>query len=133
MCFFCFFLQAENGPPTSDEAYNFFTFNFEPEPIYRPEKIVMKRQKPMKNAKKSRDEVEDGDEQEDAEDDEDQDENQVALEILCFVGLSVNRTPHPLNVFYSLSHQRMKSLLWCKMRTMRICSSSSKQDGTSWT
>ncbi|XP_075901549.1 coiled-coil and C2 domain-containing protein 2A isoform X3 [Nelusetta ayraudi] len=69
--------QAENGPPSSEEAYNFFTFNFEPEPQYRPEKIVMKRQKPQKKAKKSRDEGEDGDEQEDAEDDEDnQDENE---------------------------------------------------------
>lgn len=120
-----YFLQAGNGPPSSEEAYNFFTFNFEPEPQYRPEKIVMKRQKPQKKAKKSRDEGEDGDEQEDAEDDEDnQDENedQVTLEILCFFNeLPVNKTPHPLNTLDSLSHRRMKSLLWCTMRTMRIC------------
>lgn len=82
------FLQSENGPPSSEEAYNFFTFNFEPEPQYGPEKIVMKRQKPKKKAKKSRDEGEGGDEQQDAEDDEEnQDENadQVTSEILCFL------------------------------------------------
>lgn len=95
--FFFFFLQqAENGPPSTEEAYNFFTFNFEPEPPYRPEKIVMKRQKPKKKAKKARDEGEDGNEQEDAEDEEDsQDENedQVTLEMLCFFMKCRSTTP----------------------------------------
>lgn len=92
----------------------------------------MKRQKPKKKAKKARDEGEDGDEQEDAEDDEDsQDENedQVTLEMLCF--FIKCRSMHPLNNLNYLSRRRTKSLLWCAMRTMRICLSSSKRGGTS--
>lgn len=83
-------IQAEKGPPTSEEAYNFFTLNFEPEPQYEPEKIIMKRQKLKKKAERERDgEGEgDGDEQEDAEVDEDHrdaNEDQVTFKDTTFV------------------------------------------------
>lgn len=83
-------IQAEKGPPTSEEAYNFFTLNFEPEPQYEPEKIIMKRQKLRKKAERERDgEGEgDGDEQEDAEVDEDhrdENEDQVTFKDTTFV------------------------------------------------
>lgn len=81
-------IQAEKGPTTSEEAYNFFTLNFEPEPQYQPEKIIMKRQKLKKKTERDKDGEGDGDEQEDPEVDEDnQDENedQVTLKDTTFV------------------------------------------------
>lgn len=66
-------IQAGKGLPTSEEAYNFFTFNFEPDPQDGTEKISRKRQKKKKTADEDRDEEggEDVEEQEDAEVDED--------------------------------------------------------------
>ncbi|XP_073331790.1 coiled-coil and C2 domain-containing protein 2A [Pagrus major] len=69
--------RASKGVPTAEEAYNFFTFNFEPEPQEETEKISRKRKKQRKAAEDGDEEGgEDVDEQEDAEVDEDnQDEH----------------------------------------------------------
>lgn len=74
-------IQASKGVPTAEEAYNFFTFNFEPDPQEETEKISRKRKK-QKKASEGGDEEggEDDDEQEDAEVDEgnqDEHEDQV--------------------------------------------------------
>uniref|UniRef100_A0A3Q3W2A0 C2 domain-containing protein n=1 Tax=Mola mola TaxID=94237 RepID=A0A3Q3W2A0_MOLML len=71
--------QAGNGLPTAEDAYNFFTFNFEPEPQDETVSTSGKRQKPKKAADEDRGEEggEEVEEQEDAEEDEDnQDENE---------------------------------------------------------
>uniref|UniRef100_A0A671WH34 Coiled-coil and C2 domain containing 2A n=1 Tax=Sparus aurata TaxID=8175 RepID=A0A671WH34_SPAAU len=62
---------ASKGVPTAEEAYNFFTFNFEPDPQEETEKISRKRKK-QKKASEGGDEEggEDDDEQEDAESEE---------------------------------------------------------------
>uniref|UniRef100_A0A671WJU5 Coiled-coil and C2 domain containing 2A n=1 Tax=Sparus aurata TaxID=8175 RepID=A0A671WJU5_SPAAU len=70
--------RASKGVPTAEEAYNFFTFNFEPDPQEETEKISRKRKK-QKKASEGGDEEggEDDDEQEDAEVDEgNQDEHE---------------------------------------------------------
>lgn len=73
-------IQAEKGLPTAEEAYNFFTFNFEPDLKDGTEKISKKRQKQKKAAEEDRDEEgegEDAEEQEDGDVDEvEQDENE---------------------------------------------------------
>nr|XP_046248250.1 coiled-coil and C2 domain-containing protein 2A isoform X2 [Scatophagus argus] len=70
--------RAGNGLPSAEEAYNFFTFNFEPEPQDKTDKICRTRQKLKKAADQDKDEEgEDVEEQEDAEVDKDnQDENE---------------------------------------------------------
>ncbi|XP_041790997.1 coiled-coil and C2 domain-containing protein 2A isoform X1 [Chelmon rostratus] len=72
--------RAEKGLPTAEEAYNFFTFNFEPDLKDGTEKISKKRQKQKKAAEEDRDEEgegEDAEEQEDGDVDEvEQDENE---------------------------------------------------------
>ncbi|XP_069555398.1 coiled-coil and C2 domain-containing protein 2A [Brachyistius frenatus] len=66
--------RAAKGLPTAEEAYNFFTFNFEPDPLDETEKISRKREKQRKPAEEDGDETED---QEEVEVDEhNQDENQ---------------------------------------------------------
>uniref|UniRef100_A0A671WHZ0 Coiled-coil and C2 domain containing 2A n=1 Tax=Sparus aurata TaxID=8175 RepID=A0A671WHZ0_SPAAU len=77
--------RASKGVPTAEEAYNFFTFNFEPDPQEETEKISRKRKK-QKKASEGGDEEggEDDDEQEDAEVDEgnqDEHEDQDFLEV----------------------------------------------------
>lgn len=75
----CHSLQAGNGLPTAEDAYNFFTFNFEPEPQDETVSTSRKRQKPKKAADEDRGEEggEEVEEQEEAEEDEDnQDENE---------------------------------------------------------
>lgn len=79
--------QAGEGLSTSEEAYNFFTFNFEPDPQDGAELISRKRQK-KKTVGEDRDE--DVDEQEDAEvdeDNEDKNEDQVSKKKLYVLGL----------------------------------------------
>ncbi|XP_044054572.1 coiled-coil and C2 domain-containing protein 2A isoform X2 [Siniperca chuatsi] len=75
--------RVEKGLPTAEEAFNFFTFDFEPDPQDGTEKISRKRQKQKKIAEEDRDEEggEEFEEQEDAEvDEDDQDENEVQSE-----------------------------------------------------
>lgn len=72
-------IQTGKGLPTSEEAYNFFTFNFEPDPQDWTEDISRKSQKQKKEADEDRDEEggEDFEEQEHAEVHEDnRDENE---------------------------------------------------------
>ncbi|XP_070764717.1 coiled-coil and C2 domain-containing protein 2A [Enoplosus armatus] len=71
--------RAEKGLPTAEEAYNFFTFDFEPEPQDGSEKISRKRQKQKKTGEEDRDEEggEEVEEQEDAEVDEDEQDEHV--------------------------------------------------------
>ncbi|XP_039985612.1 coiled-coil and C2 domain-containing protein 2A isoform X2 [Xiphias gladius] len=71
--------QTEKGLPTAEEAYNFFTLNFEPDPQGGTERISRKRQKQKKTAGGVRDEEgeNEAEEQEDGEvDDDNQDENE---------------------------------------------------------
>ncbi|XP_042272051.1 coiled-coil and C2 domain-containing protein 2A isoform X2 [Thunnus maccoyii] len=71
--------RVEKGLPTAEEAYNFFTFSFEPDPQEKSEKMSRKRQKQRRTTEEDRDEEggEEVEEQEDAEVDEDnQDENE---------------------------------------------------------
>ena len=75
-------IQSEKGTPTAEEAYNFFTFNFEPEPQEMAKKSSKKRKKQKKAGEEDRDEEggEDVEEQEDAvvdEDNQDEHEDQV--------------------------------------------------------
>ncbi|XP_027146033.1 coiled-coil and C2 domain-containing protein 2A [Larimichthys crocea] len=68
--------RTQKDLPTAEEAYNFFTFNFEPEPQDSTEKVSRKSQKQKKAAEPDRD-GEGGEDVEDAEVDEDnQDENE---------------------------------------------------------
>ncbi|XP_045906142.1 coiled-coil and C2 domain-containing protein 2A isoform X2 [Micropterus dolomieu] len=68
--------RAEKGLPTAEEAYDFFTLDFEPDPQDGTEKVSRKRPKQKKTAE-DRDDEEGGEEEvEDAEADEgDQDES----------------------------------------------------------
>ncbi|KAI3369014.1 hypothetical protein L3Q82_025986 [Scortum barcoo] len=67
--------QAEKGIPTAEEAYNFFTLNFEPDPEDEPEK--RKREKQRKTGKDDKERAEEAEEQQDAEvDDDNRDENE---------------------------------------------------------
>ncbi|XP_029939889.1 coiled-coil and C2 domain-containing protein 2A isoform X2 [Salarias fasciatus] len=70
--------RAVNGHPTAEEAYNFFAFNFEPDPIDRTERISRKKHKHRKTEEGGgEDRGEEPDEQEDGEADEDnRDENE---------------------------------------------------------
>lgn len=72
-------IQTEKGLPTAEEAYNFFTLNFELEPQDGTEKKSKKREKQKKTTEKDSDEEGGGvvEEREAAEVDEDnQDENE---------------------------------------------------------
>lgn len=60
-------IQTERGLPTAEEAYSFFTFNFEPDPQDNSERINRERQKQGDTAQEDRDE-EGEDEAEDQED-----------------------------------------------------------------
>ncbi|XP_040896220.1 coiled-coil and C2 domain-containing protein 2A isoform X2 [Toxotes jaculatrix] len=70
--------RAETGLPTAEEAYNFFTFNFEPDPQDRTERISRKRQKQKRKSEEDGDEEggNEAEEQEDGEADEDENEDQ---------------------------------------------------------
>ncbi|XP_050933184.1 coiled-coil and C2 domain-containing protein 2A [Lates calcarifer] len=72
--------RAEKGLPTAEEAYNFFTFNFEPDPQDGSERSSRKRKKLKKAATEEDRDREGGNEareQQDSEADEDnQDENE---------------------------------------------------------
>ncbi|XP_076582587.1 coiled-coil and C2 domain-containing protein 2A isoform X3 [Chaetodon auriga] len=68
--------RAEKGLPTAEEAYNFFTFNFEPDPKDGTEKISRKRQKQNKAAEEDADEEGGGEDAEEQEDDEVEEDNQ---------------------------------------------------------
>ncbi|XP_047443097.1 coiled-coil and C2 domain-containing protein 2A isoform X3 [Mugil cephalus] len=48
--------RAGKGLPTTEEAYNFFTFSFEPDPVDEPERIRRKKQKQSKKAEEDGDE-----------------------------------------------------------------------------
>lgn len=58
-------IQTERGLPTAEEAYNFFTFNFEPDPQVGIERNNREGQKQRKTAQKDRDEEVEAEEQED--------------------------------------------------------------------
>ncbi|XP_053178319.1 coiled-coil and C2 domain-containing protein 2A [Scomber japonicus] len=71
--------RAAKGQPTAEEAYNFFTFSFEPDPEDKTEKTSKRKKKQRRTAEEDRDkeEGEEVEQQEDAEVDEDhQDENE---------------------------------------------------------
>ncbi|KAK2907561.1 coiled-coil and C2 domain-containing protein 2A isoform X2 [Channa argus] len=70
-------LQTERGLPTAEEAYNFFTFNFEPDPQDGTERISQKRQKQRTNGDEDRDEEGD-DEAEEQEGGENEDQSEDA-------------------------------------------------------
>lgn len=64
-------VQMESGIPTAEEAYNFFTLNFEPEPQDSTEKTSRKRQRQKKTAE------EDGNEEGGSEAEKQENEDQV--------------------------------------------------------
>ncbi|KAF0042441.1 hypothetical protein F2P81_005973 [Scophthalmus maximus] len=72
-------VQAEKGLPTAEEAYNFFTFNFEPDAQDGTERISRERRKQKKTTDEDRDDG-GGDEDEHQEnsdmDEDSQDENE---------------------------------------------------------
>ncbi|KAK2835891.1 hypothetical protein Q5P01_016375 [Channa striata] len=70
-------LQTERGLPTAEEAFNFFTFNFEPDPQDGAESVNTKRQKQRENSDEERDE-ESGDEAEEQEGGENEDQSEEA-------------------------------------------------------
>ncbi|XP_031724303.1 coiled-coil and C2 domain-containing protein 2A isoform X1 [Anarrhichthys ocellatus] len=73
-------IQTEKGLPTAEEAYNFFTLDFEPDPRDGTEKKSKKRDKRRRTAEEDREE-EEAEEQEDAEEDiqdEHEDQNEEA-------------------------------------------------------
>ncbi|KAF7652982.1 hypothetical protein LDENG_00089110 [Lucifuga dentata] len=75
--------HAEKSLPTAEEAYNFFTFSFNPEPQDGADRIGKKRQKQRKTSEEERDEDEeegyDAVEQDNAEvDKENEDQNEEA-------------------------------------------------------
>uniref|UniRef100_A0A8D3E8L3 C2 domain-containing protein n=1 Tax=Scophthalmus maximus TaxID=52904 RepID=A0A8D3E8L3_SCOMX len=81
LCLFIyhFQMQAEKGLPTAEEAYNFFTFNFEPDAQDGTERISRERRKQKKTTDEDRDDG-GGDEDEHQEnsdmDEDSQDENE---------------------------------------------------------
>ncbi|XP_029987360.1 coiled-coil and C2 domain-containing protein 2A isoform X3 [Sphaeramia orbicularis] len=78
--------RVEKGPPTAEEAYNFFTFNFEPDPQDKTEKTTRKIKKQGKKDEEDRDGEGESDEQEHNEEDEDsQDENEDPSEEAALV------------------------------------------------
>lgn len=73
-------IQAEKGLPTAEEAYNFFTFNFEPDPQEVTESRKSKKQKETAEGDRDEEGGEEVEEQGDAEldeDNQDQNEDQV--------------------------------------------------------
>ncbi|RVE74087.1 hypothetical protein OJAV_G00037800 [Oryzias javanicus] len=69
--------RVNQGLPTANEAYNFFTFNFEPEPPEETEEFSRKKRKQKETSEKDRDEDEGEEpEEEDKEDSQDHNENQ---------------------------------------------------------
>uniref|UniRef100_A0A3Q1I2J5 Coiled-coil and C2 domain containing 2A n=1 Tax=Acanthochromis polyacanthus TaxID=80966 RepID=A0A3Q1I2J5_9TELE len=82
--FFIFFyvnkINIGKGLPNAEEAYNFFTFNFEPDPPDGSERSSVKRRKQRKTADRDEDRGDEAEEQEEAEADEEneeENENQV--------------------------------------------------------
>lgn len=51
-------MQVEKGLPTAEEAYNFFTFNFEPDHPNESERLVRKIQKQRETTEEDRGEAE---------------------------------------------------------------------------
>ncbi|XP_041861355.1 coiled-coil and C2 domain-containing protein 2A [Melanotaenia boesemani] len=81
--------QIAEGLPTTEEAYNFFTFNFEPDPPDETKRLDKKKQKQRERAEEDGDEdgEEEAEEQEDADaEEENQDENQNQDEEAPLVG-----------------------------------------------
>uniref|UniRef100_A0A3B3BF83 Coiled-coil and C2 domain containing 2A n=1 Tax=Oryzias melastigma TaxID=30732 RepID=A0A3B3BF83_ORYME len=69
--------RVNQGLPTANEAYNFFTFNFEPEPAEETEELRRKKRKQKETTEKDRDEDEGEEpEEDDKEDSQDPNENQ---------------------------------------------------------
>ncbi|XP_042564766.1 coiled-coil and C2 domain-containing protein 2A isoform X2 [Clupea harengus] len=63
--------QRETGIPTAEDAYNFFTFNFDPEPEEEPKKRHKKRRAPREQAEGEEDDDEvDGEEEPEEQDTE---------------------------------------------------------------
>ncbi|XP_051802521.1 coiled-coil and C2 domain-containing protein 2A [Acanthochromis polyacanthus] len=62
------------GLPNAEEAYNFFTFNFEPDPPDGSERSSVKRRKQRKTADRDEDRGDEAEEQEEAEADEENEE-----------------------------------------------------------
>uniref|UniRef100_A0A3Q3M014 Coiled-coil and C2 domain containing 2A n=1 Tax=Mastacembelus armatus TaxID=205130 RepID=A0A3Q3M014_9TELE len=89
----------KKGLPTSEEAYNFFTFNFEPDPQDGTERISRKRQKQRRTAEDGdedggdeAEEQEDGEVEEDnREENEDQVKTPTVTIVTCRVDLSTYR------------------------------------------
>uniref|UniRef100_A0A3Q1BCK6 C2 domain-containing protein n=1 Tax=Amphiprion ocellaris TaxID=80972 RepID=A0A3Q1BCK6_AMPOC len=61
-------IQVGKGLPNAEEAYNFFTFNFEPDPPDESERSSVKRQKQRKIADRDEGRGDEAEEQEEAED-----------------------------------------------------------------
>lgn len=80
LCMLCIsyivhFFQVNEGLPTAEEAYNFFTCSFEPNPEDATEKVSRKKQDKKKATQENSDEEDEV--QEDAQaDEEDQDESE---------------------------------------------------------
>ncbi|XP_066527206.1 coiled-coil and C2 domain-containing protein 2A isoform X2 [Hoplias malabaricus] len=66
--------RAETGLPTAEEAYNFFTFNFDPEPQETRHKALSKRRSRRREKEEEEDEEKAGDGEEEQEEDEDEEE-----------------------------------------------------------
>uniref|UniRef100_A0A672YAS7 Coiled-coil and C2 domain containing 2A n=1 Tax=Sphaeramia orbicularis TaxID=375764 RepID=A0A672YAS7_9TELE len=66
--------RLQSWPPTAEEAYNFFTFNFEPDPQDKTEKTTRKIKKQGKKDEEDRDGEGESDEQEHNEEDEDKED-----------------------------------------------------------
>ncbi|XP_056132145.1 coiled-coil and C2 domain-containing protein 2A [Lampris incognitus] len=74
--------RAERGQPTAEEAYNFFTFNFDPEPQGGADDVERKRKKKTKTAAENGNEETEGDAkaQEEAEVDKEEESEEESEE-----------------------------------------------------
>uniref|UniRef100_A0A8D3D0Z3 Coiled-coil and C2 domain containing 2A n=1 Tax=Scophthalmus maximus TaxID=52904 RepID=A0A8D3D0Z3_SCOMX len=88
LCLFIyhFQMQAEKGLPTAEEAYNFFTFNFEPDAQDGTERISRERRKQKKTTDEDRDDGGGDEAQEDSHIDN-QDENEDQVRCQLYIGI----------------------------------------------
>ena len=107
----CAVLQRETGIPTAEDAYNFFTFNFDPEPEEEPKKRHKKRRAPREQAEGEEDDDEvDGEEEpeeqdteterEQAREDDDEERVKCFLDVYQYLSshLFQNKETQPLSL-----------------------------------
>lgn len=75
--FFYFYIKVVKDIPTAEEAYNFFTLNYEPDPPSRIETVSRKRQKQRDQESGDEEEAEVEEDAEAEEENQDQHEYQV--------------------------------------------------------